>query len=163
VATPYARPVVVTAEGTLTSTPTWKPAETEHGGRAFTTTIGDVDVRVTFAGDLTGVLDGDWVVRDADDGTELLAGVDPALAGTRSAVQIYAALVSIADRLAPLLARAPAETQGVEYTVVRLPADDGDPTFAQDVAATLAEHAADGWRLVSVDNSWAYLERPSPT
>jgi len=145
----------------LTSTPTWKPAETEDGGRAFTTTIGDVDVLVRFTGDLTGTLDGDWAVTDADDATPLLDGHDPALAGTRSAVQLYASLTSIAERLTPLLAAPP--SPGVEYKLVRLPVGDDDATFATEVAATLGAHAADGWRLVSVDDSWAYLERPVTT
>ncbi|WP_426594195.1 hypothetical protein ACPPVS_01485 [Cellulomonas sp. McL0617] len=145
----------------MTITPTWKPADTEQGGRAFTATIGDVDVRVTFAGDLTGELAGDWEVRNALDDTLVLGGVDPALAGTRSAVQIYASLVSITDRLAPLLISAPeVNPAGVEYKLVKIVADDSDPTFARDVEATLGEHAAEGWRLVSVDRSWAYLERP---
>ena len=145
----------------MPSTPAWQPAETDQGGRAFTTTIGDVDVLVTFAGDATGALAGEWAVRDADDDTALLTGFDPALAGTRSAVQIFASLVSIADQLTPLLVPEPAATPvRLEYTVVKLAAHDDDAVFARTVAATLREHAADGWRLVSVDDLWAYLERP---
>jgi hypothetical protein len=145
----------------LPSTPTWKPAEAEEGGRAFTATIGDADVRVTFAGDLTGTLDGDWAVTDADDGTPLLDGTDPDLAGTRSAVLLFASLTSIADRLTPLLTAPP--PPGVEYRLVRLAAADDDAAFATSAAATLGAHAADGWRLVAVDDGWAYLERPVTT
>ena len=146
----------------MASTPAWKPAETVQGGRAFTTTIADVDVLVTFPGDATGALAGEWTVRDADDDTILLTGFDPALAGTRSAVQIFASLVSIANQLTPLLVPELVATPlVVEYTLVKLAAHDDDSVFAQTVAATLGEHAADGWRLVCVDNLWAYLERPA--
>lgn len=145
----------------MASTPAWKPAETVQGGRAFTTTIADVDVLVTFAGDATGALAGEWAVRDADDDTLLLTGSDPALAGSRSAVQIFGSLVSIADQLTPLLVPEPVATPlAVEYKVVKLAAHDDDAVFVEAVAATLGGHAADGWRLVCVDNLWAYLERP---
>ena len=143
----------------MSTAPTWTPAETDEGGRAFTTTIGDVDVLVTFPGDATGRLTGAWDVRSANDDA-LLAGTDEDLAGSRSAVGLYASLVSIADQLAALLAPPPAPAAvGLEYKLLKLERADDD-TFARRVESTLAEHAAAGWRLVSVDNLWAYLERP---
>jgi len=143
----------------LSSTTAWKPAEAARGGRAFVATIGDVDVVVTFAGDATGRLAGSWDARDAHDGSPLLDGDEPTLAGTSSAVQVYASLVSIADRLTALLV--PTPTAPVEYRLVRLVADDDESAFQQATEAALNLHAADGWRLVAVDGSWAYLERPT--
>jgi len=144
----------------VSSAPTWTPAETDEGCRAFTTTIGHVDVLVTFVGDATGTLTGEWAVRSADD-EALLAGTDEDLAGSRSAVGLYTSLMSIADRLTALLAPAPATAEvGHEYKLLRLDAADDDATFARRAEAALAEHAAAGWRLVSVDDRLAYLERP---
>ena len=148
----------------MSSTPTWRPADTAHGSRAFTSVIGDAEVVVVFTGDPTGELSGQWHVRNADDDTFLLGGIDPALAGTLSAVQIYASLMSITSQLVPLLDSDPVVDPApgvVAYKLVKLAADDTGPMFAQDAEETLAEYAADGWHLVSVDRLWAYLERRS--
>ncbi|MBD8059350.1 hypothetical protein IC607_10265 [Cellulomonas sp. JH27-2] len=145
----------------MSTAPTWTPAETDEGGRAFATTIGGVDVLVTFAGDSTGRLNGAWEVRSADDDA-LLEGRDEDLAGSRSAVGLYASLVSIADQLTDLLAPPPPSTEvRLEYKLLKLDAADDDATFARQVEALLAQYAAAGWRLVSVDDRWAYLERPA--
>lgn len=135
----------------------WTPAETDQGSRAFTAAIGDVDVLVTYAGGPTGTLTGAWEVVDANARTPLLDGVDPALVGSHSAVLLYASLVDIADRLTPLLS--PTSPIPVQYKVVELVARDAS-TFTDDVEAILNTHAAEGWRLVAVDDLWAYLERP---
>ncbi|MDM7830392.1 hypothetical protein [Cellulomonas edaphi] len=144
----------------MTTTPAWKPADADQGGRAFTATVGDTAVLVRFAGDPTGALAGPWTAHDADHGTLLLEGTDPDLVGTRSAVQVYASLVAISQRLSELLVLATAAGPVVEYRLLRLPDDDRAPSFAPVVEAALAEHAAAGWRLVSVNGPWAYLERP---
>ncbi|MEN0130306.1 MAG: hypothetical protein AAGC49_12755, partial [Brevundimonas sp.] len=124
----------------MSSTAAWKPAETAQGGRAFVATIGDVDVLVTFAGDATGRLAGTWDARDAHDGSPLLDGDEAALAGTSSAVQVYAALVSIADRLTAVLV--PTPTAPVEYRLIRLGADEDASAFQQATEAALNLHAA---------------------
>jgi hypothetical protein len=141
----------------MTVTPRWKPVPALGGNRAFTAELGTVDVVVTFVGAPPAELTGEWEASDAD-GEVLLRDVDPALAGRPTAVQVYAALVSIADRLTPALAPGQVLEPGFEYKVVELVTSD-EGQDVEHTEAILNAHAADGWRLVSVDNRLAYLER----
>ena len=147
----------------MTVTPRWEPVPAVGGNRAFTAELGTVDVVVTFIGAPPAELTGEWEASDADGGEVLVRDVDPALAGRPTAVQVYAALVSIADRLTPLLRPehgfAPS---GFEYKVVEVVTSD-EGRDVEHTEAMLNAHAAVGWRLVSVDNGRAYLERHQPT
>ena len=143
----------------MTVTPRWKPVPALGGNRAFTAELGTVDVVVTFVGAPPAELTGEWEASDADGGEVLLRDVDPALAGRPTAVQVYAALVSIADRLTAALAPEQVlERSGFEYKVVELVTSD-EGQDVEHTEAILNAHAADGWRLVSIDNRLAYLER----
>ena len=148
----------------MTVTPRWKPVPAEGGNRAFTAELGTVDVVVTFFGAPPAELTGEWEATHADDSDVLMRDFDPVLVGRPTAVQVYAALVSIADRLTPSLASGPVfAPHAFEYKVVDLGTSDEGRDVVEHTEAILNAHAADGWRLASVDNRLAYLERRHPT
>src|SRR3954467_10944285 len=129
----------------MTVTPRWKPVPAEGGNRVFTAELGTVEVVVTFLGAPPAELTGEWEASDADGGDVLLRDVDAALAGRPTAVQVYAALVSIADRLAPLLASGPVlVASAFEYKVVALATSDEGGDVVDQTAAILNAQAADG-------------------
>src|SRR3954467_13601715 len=128
----------------MTVTPRWKPVPAEGGNRVFTAELGTVEVVVTFLGAPPAELTGEWEASDADGGDVLLRDVDAALAGRPTAVQGYAALVSVADRLTPLLAAGPAlGPAAFEYKVVQLHTSDDGEVVVEHAEAILNAHAAD--------------------
>ena len=51
--------------------------------------------------------------------------------------------------------------RSMEYIVIRVAGQVGRAkTFAEDTASALNELGKQGWRLITVDDRWAYSERP---